>query len=87
MTNVCRDTVGPIVRSIADAAAVLSVIAGKDPLDNFTLAQPDTVPDYTKALNKSALAGARIGVVSLVSPVYELLTSMMNSHVPPSCAQ
>ncbi|EIN14649.1 amidase signature enzyme [Punctularia strigosozonata HHB-11173 SS5] len=57
-----QDTVGPITRSIADAAAVLSVIAGKDPLDNFTLAQPDPVPDYTKALNKSALAGARIGV-------------------------
>lgn len=57
-----QDTVGPIVRSVADAAAVLTVIAGKDPNDNFTLAQPATVPDYTKALNKNALKGARIGV-------------------------
>ncbi|KAF7800231.1 hypothetical protein EIP86_011478 [Pleurotus ostreatoroseus] len=57
-----QDTVGPIVRSVSDAAAVLSVIAGRDPNDNFTLAQPQPVPDYTKALNKNALRGARIGV-------------------------
>ncbi|KAJ8082283.1 hypothetical protein PM082_008134 [Marasmius tenuissimus] len=57
-----QDTVGPITRSISDAAIVLSVIAGKDPNDNFTLAQPDEVPDYTKALNINAFKGKRIGV-------------------------
>ncbi|KAF8963514.1 amidase signature enzyme [Flammula alnicola] len=57
-----QDTVGPMTRSITDAAIVLSVIAGKDPNDNFTLAQPPIVPDYTKALNKNALKGKRIGV-------------------------
>ncbi|EKM57234.1 uncharacterized protein PHACADRAFT_254888 [Phanerochaete carnosa HHB-10118-sp] len=58
-----QDTVGPMARSVADAATVLSVIAGRDPHDNFTLAQPPVVPDYTKALDKNALKGARIGVV------------------------
>jgi amidase len=57
-----QDTVGPITRSITDAAIVLSVIAGKDPNDNFTLAQPDPVPDFTQALRKDALKGKRIGV-------------------------
>ena len=57
-----QDTVGPIARSVADAAIVLSIIAGKDPRDNFTLAQPSVVPDYTKALNPNSLKGARIGV-------------------------
>lgn len=57
-----QDTVGPITRSMADAAVVLFVIAGPDPNDNFTLAQPLPIPDYTKALNKNALKGARIGV-------------------------
>ncbi|KAJ7922254.1 amidase signature enzyme [Mycena leptocephala] len=57
-----QDTVGPITRSLTDAAIVLSVIAGKDPNDNFTLAQPPVVPDFTKALNKNALKGKRIGV-------------------------
>ncbi|KAF9264070.1 amidase signature enzyme [Marasmius fiardii PR-910] len=57
-----QDTIGPITRSVFDAAVVLSVIAGKDPNDNFTLAQPNVVPDYTKALDPNALKGKRIGV-------------------------
>lgn len=51
-----------MTRSIADAAIILSVIAGKDPTDNFTLSQPPHVPDYREALNKNALKGRRIGV-------------------------
>ena len=47
---------------MTDAAIVLSIIAGKDPNDNFTLAQPPVVPDFTKALNKHSLEGKRIGV-------------------------
>jgi amidase len=57
-----QDTVGPICRSVADAAAVLSVIAGSDSRDNYTSAIPQHVPDYTRALKKNALAGKRIGV-------------------------
>ncbi|KAJ8463583.1 hypothetical protein ONZ45_g17529 [Pleurotus djamor] len=57
-----QDTVGPIARSVTDAALVLSVIAGKDPNDCFTLSQPSIVPDYSKALTKVALAGKRLGV-------------------------
>ncbi|KDQ59508.1 hypothetical protein JAAARDRAFT_126672 [Jaapia argillacea MUCL 33604] len=57
-----QDTVGPLTRSVSDAAIVLSVIAGPDPNDNFTLAQPSPVPDFAQALNSSALCGARIGV-------------------------
>ena len=57
-----QDTVGPITRSMTDAAIVLSIIAGKDPNDNFTLAQPSIVPDFTRALDKNALWAKRIGV-------------------------
>ncbi|OJT03693.1 hypothetical protein TRAPUB_5721 [Trametes pubescens] len=57
-----QDTVGPMARSVADAAAILSVIAGRDPRDNFTLAQPLVVPDYTKALKPNGLKGVRLGV-------------------------
>lgn len=60
-----QDTVGPMTRSVADATAILTVIAGRDPLDNFTLAQPETVPDFTQALNASALNGARLGIPRL----------------------
>lgn len=51
-----------MVRSVSDAAIVLSIIAGPDPNDNFTLAQPTPIPDFTKALNANALKGKRIGV-------------------------
>ena len=57
-----QDTVGPMTRSVADAAIVLSTIAGRDPRVNFTLAQPLVVPDYTKALDVHGLRGARLGV-------------------------
>jgi amidase len=54
---------GPMARSVSDAAYLLSIIAGKDENDNYTLAQPwDTPPDYTQALNFSSLRGARIGI-------------------------
>ncbi|KAF8517461.1 hypothetical protein JB92DRAFT_3304641 [Gautieria morchelliformis] len=40
----------------------MSVISGPDPLDNFILIQPQPVPDFTKALQKDALKGVRLGV-------------------------
>ncbi|KAI0704182.1 amidase signature enzyme [Cerioporus squamosus] len=57
-----QDTIGPMTRSVADAAIILSAIAGPDQRDNYTLVQPPLVPDYTKALNASALRGVRLGV-------------------------
>ncbi|KAK6837929.1 hypothetical protein PG987_006210 [Apiospora arundinis] len=60
-----QDTVGPLAQSVADAAVVLEVIAGRDvERDNYTSAQPWAVPPkYTEALNASALRGKRIGVL------------------------
>ena len=58
-----QDTVGPMARTVKDAAYVLQAIAGKDPRDNYTLAQPfDTPPDYVAACNFSSLRGKRIGI-------------------------
>ena len=55
-----QDTLGPMARSVADAALVLTAIAGFDPEDPITVhARPE---DYTKYLDPKALAGARIGV-------------------------
>ncbi|KAF8558677.1 amidase signature enzyme [Imleria badia] len=56
-----QDTVGPMCRSVADAALLLRFIAGKDKDDEATKEQPE-VPDYTKALDKNALRGKRLGV-------------------------
>ncbi|MFI2238021.1 amidase family protein [Streptomyces chrestomyceticus] len=54
------DSIGPLARTVTDAADVLSVIAGPDPLDGAT----DGVPtlDYRSFLGGDGLRGARIGV-------------------------
>ncbi|MCO5177035.1 MAG: amidase [Thermomicrobiales bacterium] len=58
-----QDTIGPLARTVADAAAVLSAIAGPDPRDAMTAAGADQVQaDYTEFLDPDALNGARIGV-------------------------
>lgn len=58
-----QDTIGPMARSVKDAAYLLHAIAGKDDYDNYTSASPfDTLPNYPAACDYNALAGARIGV-------------------------
>ena len=42
------DTIGPIARTVQDAAALLQVIAGYDPLDAITAHDP--VPGYSRSL-------------------------------------
>lgn len=56
-----QDTAGPIVRSVRDAAVLMSVIAAKDSNDAATRDAPQP-GDYVAALDKDALRGARIGV-------------------------
>ncbi|POR38290.1 Amidase [Tolypocladium paradoxum] len=58
-----QDTIGPMARTVKDAAYLLSAIAGPDPMDNYTSAFPfRKVPDYSKACNLSGLKGRRLGV-------------------------
>lgn len=58
-----NDVGGPITRSVADAAAVLSVIAGFDPEDPITALSAGHVDsDYTRNLDRQGLRGARIAV-------------------------
>ncbi|KAH9934096.1 amidase signature enzyme [Amylocystis lapponica] len=57
-----QDSIGPMCRSVADAAVVLAAIVGRDPLDEYTLAQPAVVPDYIQALKPDGLKGVRLGV-------------------------
>jgi aspartyl-tRNA(Asn)/glutamyl-tRNA(Gln) amidotransferase subunit A len=56
------DQIGPLTRTVADAAAVLGVIAGADPAD--ATSAPDTVPDYGAAIDGGGgdVRGSRIGV-------------------------
>ena len=53
------DRIGPFAGTVRDAAAVLSVIAGRDPMDSTSA--PVAVEDYGQALDQP-VRGLRIGV-------------------------
>lgn len=53
------DQVGPITRSVTDAALVLNAIAGRDPRDSTSVDLP--VPDYTLHVNEG-VRGMKLGV-------------------------
>jgi aspartyl-tRNA(Asn)/glutamyl-tRNA(Gln) amidotransferase subunit A len=54
------DQIGPLTRTVRDAAIVLKVISGHDPFDSTSV--PEPVPDYEAQLG-SDLTGLRIGLV------------------------
>jgi aspartyl-tRNA(Asn)/glutamyl-tRNA(Gln) amidotransferase subunit A len=53
------DQIGPITRSVGDAALALQVLAGPDPMDSTAAREP--VPDFAALLDGNA-RGVRIGV-------------------------
>lgn len=69
-----QDTVGPMARTVKDAAYLLQAIAGRDSYDNYTLSIPNDgkIPDYVAACNYSSLRGARLGVPYNVLELSEL---------------
>ncbi|MBS1818407.1 MAG: amidase [Acidobacteria bacterium] len=58
-----QDTAGPMARTVADAAALLTVMAAVDPADTATSAAGRSQVDYARALDANGLRGARIGVM------------------------
>ncbi len=65
-----QDTAGPIARSVAEAARVLTVIAGSDPADPATAEADVRRIDYAAALDPDSLRGARIGVMRFLLDDY-----------------
>jgi len=53
------DHIGPLARTVKDAARLLGVIAGRDPCDSTSAGAP--VPDYTKALDRK-VKGLKLGL-------------------------
>ncbi|MGH9699342.1 MAG: amidase [Candidatus Acidiferrales bacterium] len=75
-----QDTAGPICRTVADAAALLTALAGEDPDDSASAASRGKISaDYTKFLDRSGLRGARIGVVRKFFDMSEKLSPLMDS--------
>jgi amidase len=58
--SLAQDTAGPMATSVADAAALLSVLAAADP-DDLVMDHPGLI-DYQEFLDRAAIEGARIGI-------------------------
>jgi aspartyl-tRNA(Asn)/glutamyl-tRNA(Gln) amidotransferase subunit A len=56
------DQAGPCSRTVLDAALLHEAIAGYDPMDSTSLAEP--VPDVVAAAKRAEVAGMRIGLVT-----------------------
>ena len=54
------DQVGPMTKSVEDAALLLQALAGHDEMDGTT--PPEPVPDYSAALSGASLKGVKIGL-------------------------
>ena len=55
------DQVGPVTRTVLDAALLQDVIAGHDPHDSTSI--PEAWPSMAEAVRRADVAGLRIGVV------------------------
>ena len=55
------DQIGPVARTVEDAALLHELIAGHDPKDSTSL--PDPVPAFAAAAGSNDVAGMRIGVI------------------------
>src|SRR3954447_1454979 len=61
-----QDTVGPMTRTVADAARLMDVLAGYDPDDPYSVAHDVARrgQTYLDELDREALRGARLGLVT-----------------------
>jgi amidase len=78
-----QDTAGPMARTVADAATLLSAMTGVDPRDAATSAsRAHIAKDYLQFLDPAGLKGARIGVArksfGLAPPVEKVLKAALD---------
>lgn len=77
-----QDTAGPMARTVRDAAILLGVLAGTDPVDNATTdADARKQKDYTQFLDPNGLRGARIGVARKYFGFSDAVDKLMNDVI------
>ena len=73
-----QDTAGPMARTVADAAVLLSVLAGTDASDAATAeAGSKGQTDYAQSLDSNGLKGARIGVMRAKVTGYSVIADKL----------
>jgi amidase len=74
-----QDTAGPMTRTVADAAIILTAIQGVDPADSATRAS--RLADFTTALSKDGLRGMRLGIARKHFGFSERVDNLMNDAI------
>ena len=81
-----QDTAGTMARTVADAAAVLTALAGTDPADEATAEADARKGDYTRALDVDGLRGARLGIMRgtnvdpKIQPIYDAAIALLRER-------
>ncbi|HJT67684.1 MAG TPA: amidase [Pyrinomonadaceae bacterium] len=77
-----QDTAGPMARTVADAAILLSALTGEDARDPMTKeSRGKAATDYTKFLDRDGLRGMRIGVARKHFGFSERVDKLLNDHI------
>jgi amidase len=77
-----QDVVGPMGRTVADAAAVLGALTGADPQDPATNGSDGKAhTDYTTFLDPQGLEGARIGIARNYFGYHEMVDALINQSI------
>lgn len=77
-----QDTAGPMARTVADVAFLLSALTGADREDWVALDHDSKIePDYTKFLDAEGLKGARIGIARRYFGNHPTVDKLMNEAI------
>ena len=77
-----QDTAGPMARTVADVALLLTIIAGPDPEDPATMAEGALKsPDFMRFLTDDALRGARLGVARDMMGTHEGVDKVVETAI------
>ena len=76
-----QDTAGPMTRTVADAAMILTALTGEDPRDPVTREGRAKAVDYTKFLDRDGLRGMRLGIARKHFGFSERVDRLMNGLI------
>lgn len=77
-----QDTAGPMTRTVADAALLLSALAGPDPADRATSGSAGRIPaSYAQFLDAEGLRGARIGIARKLFGYHPEVDKLANAAI------
>ena len=76
-----QDTAGPMTRTVADAAIILTALTGEDPRDPMTREGRGKAVDYTKFLDRDGLRGMRVGIARKHFGFNQRVDRLMNGSI------